>query len=83
MNIEFYIDELVLHGFAHGDRYLISEALQRELTQLFIEGETTRLLTQGNDVSHLDAGAFDLSPGAKPAMIGAQVAQAVYGELNR
>jgi len=83
MYIELHIDELVLHGFAHGDRYLISEALQRELTRLFVDGDTTRLLAQGGDFSRMDAGVIDLAPDAKPAMIGAQVAQAVYGGLNQ
>jgi hypothetical protein len=32
--IELTVEELVLHGFAAGDRYAIAEAVERELTRL-------------------------------------------------
>jgi hypothetical protein len=34
-------------------------------------------------VESLDGGAFQVAPGARAEMIGAQVAQAIYGELSR
>jgi hypothetical protein len=37
VNLELHVEELVLHGFAPGDRYRIGEALERTLTQLFVE----------------------------------------------
>jgi hypothetical protein len=82
MNIEFYIDELVLHGFAHGDRYLISAAVEQELARLFAERGAPSLLAGSGDFSHLDGGAIEVTPGTKPAAIGAQVAKAVYGRVN-
>ena len=36
-NIELHIEELVLHGFSPRDRDAIGEAVQRELTRLFVE----------------------------------------------
>ena len=36
-NLNLHIEELVLHGFAPGDRYRIGEAVQQELTRLFAE----------------------------------------------
>ncbi len=82
MNIELNIDDLVLHGFAYGDRYLIGTAIERELARLFAERGTPSSLAASGDISRLDGGAFEVTPGAKPAAIGAQVAQTVYGGLK-
>ncbi len=83
MNIELQIDDLVLHGFAYGDRYLIGAAIEREMTRLFAERGAPPLLARGGDFSRLDGGTFEAAPGAKAETIGAQVAQKVYGGLNR
>lgn len=83
MNVEFYIDELVLHGFAHRDRYLIGTAIESELTRLIAERGIPSLLTQRSDVSQLDAGIFTPASDSRPRMIGMQVAEAVFGGLNR
>ncbi len=83
MNLELNIDDLVLHGFAYGDRYLIGAAIERELARLFAERGTPSSLAESGDLPRLDGGAFEVTPGAKPAAIGAQVAQAVYGGLNQ
>lgn len=83
VNIELHIEELVLHGFERSHRYSIGDAVERELLRL--------LTTQGINPTHaanleterLDAGAFHVAPNSKPEAIGAQVAQAVYGELKK
>jgi hypothetical protein len=82
MNIELHIDDLVLHGFAYSDRYLISKAIEHELARLFVERGSPSLLAESGDFPRLDAGAFEVAPGTKPAAIGAQVAQAVYTGLQ-
>jgi hypothetical protein len=83
-NVELHIEELILHGFAPGDRYHIGAAIERELTQLFsAAGGIPPTLMQSIDVERLDGGAFHVAPGAKTGTIGAQIAQAVYGELHR
>ena len=82
-NIELHIEELILHGFAPGDRYRIGDAVERELTRLFVEQGVPLSLTQGREVAHLDGGAFKVTSGSKPEVIGAHVAQAVYGGLTR
>lgn len=83
MNVELHIEELVLHGFAAGDRYAIAEAIEREMTQLFAERGVPPSLLQGGDVARLDSGAFDVVSNVKADGIGGRVAQAVYGGLNR
>ena len=82
-NIELHIEELVLHGFAPGDRHQIGEAVQRELVRLFTEQGVSPSLLQGGEVARLDGGAFELAPGSNAEMTGNQVAQAVYGGLTR
>jgi hypothetical protein len=82
-NVELHIEELVLRGFASGDRYRIGEAVERELARLLDEQGVPLSLAQGSEVERLDGGAFKVASGSKPEAIGAQVAQAIYGGLSR
>lgn len=81
-NIELHIEELVLHGFSHSDRYRIGAAVELELSRLFTVQCTPSLLLKGGGYTHLDCGAFEIEPGSKPETIGAQVARALYGGLS-
>lgn len=82
MNLELNINELVLHGFALGDRYLISAAIEQELTRLLAERGAPTLLQSNGDFAKLSGGQFQTTPGMKANAIGAQVAQAVYGGMQ-
>ncbi len=82
-NIELHIEELVLHGFAPDDRYRIADSVECELVQLFAEQGMPQPLAQSGEIAHLDGGAFEAARGSKPDAIGAKVAKAVYGGLNR
>ncbi len=79
MNIELHIEELVLEGFAAGDRYSIGEAVERELTRLLNEQGVPSLFGQDGDFARLHGGEVRVAPGARAEAIGRQVAQAVYG----
>lgn len=81
MNVKLRIDELVLEGFAAGDRFRIAAAVEAELARLFAEQGVPPRLTIGAVVPSVDGGAFDVAAHARPSQIGAQVAQAVYGGL--
>ena len=81
-NIELNIEELVLHGFSPGDRYRIGEAVERELVRLIGENEVPQSLVQGGEIANVNGSAFDVAPGSRPEVIGAQVARAVYGGLR-
>jgi hypothetical protein len=81
-HVEVGIDELVLHGFPVADRYLIGDALMQELGHLFETSETNDLLTNQAHIPALNAGRIVLPSNGKPASVGTQVAQAVYGSLN-
>jgi len=80
-NIEIHIEELVLHGFAPGDRYRIAEAVEQELYRLFETKNASPLLLCGRDVPHQDAGAFTVQRGARAETMGAQIAQTLYRGL--
>jgi len=81
--IELHIEELVLHGFAPGDRYRIADAVERELARLFAEQGVPPSLAQEAEMARLDAGAFKMAPGAREEAVGAQVAHTVYGGFSR
>ena len=74
--VELHIEELVLHGFASGDRYRIAEAVQSELTRLLAEQGASPASDVA--VARLDGGVFEVSPGSKPEAVGRQVAQAIH-----
>jgi hypothetical protein len=82
-NIELNIDELVLHGFAPGDRHSIGEAVERELTRLLADGGVPQSLERGGDIGHVDGGAFEVAPDPRAKVVGAQVAKAVYEGLKQ
>ena len=82
-NLDLQIEELVLHGFNPADRYRIGAAVEAELARLFAERGVAPSLARGGEMSSLDGGSFDVAPGAGPEGVGGQVAQAVYGGLNR
>jgi hypothetical protein len=86
-NIKLHIEELVLHGFPPRDRYVIADAVERELSHLLARQFSGRVastsLTNDVDQSSLDAGAFHVAPNARPNSIGAQIARAVHGGLAK
>lgn len=85
MNVTIEIDELVLHGFAAGDRYRIGEAVQAELARLIAERglpEAANPNGPGVEVARLDGGAFAVPPGAPAAAVAAGIAAAVYRSMT-
>ena len=82
-NVELRIEDLVLRGFAPGDRYRIGVAMERELARLFDEQGVPPSLAQGSEIERLDSGAFEVAHGSKSEAVGAQIAQAIYGGLSR
>jgi len=86
-NINLHIEELVLHGFAPGDRYTIADAVERELSRLltedFADPGYSSLLTSNTGPARLDAGSFQVDALSKPNSIGTQIAKAVHGGLTK
>ena len=76
--IELHIEELVLHGFEPGQRLAIAKAVEHALGALFLERGVPPAWAAGAKVDRLDAGQFQVAPGAGPEAIGSHVAQALY-----
>ncbi len=82
-DVRLRIEELVLDGFAPGDRYRIGEAVERELARLLAQQGVPGALAAGGEASWLDAGSFELVPESGSDAVGSRVAAAVYGGLGR
>ena len=82
-SIELHIEELVLHGLSPGDRYRIADAVELELSRLLAEPGFLSSIIAGDEIVRVDGGTFAAARGAKPAAIGVQIAQAVYGGLSQ
>lgn len=81
-SLEVHIEELVLRGFAPGDRYGIGDAVEIELARLFVEQGVPSSLGRGGEIERLDGGVFEVAQGSRAEAIGAQVAQPIYGGLR-
>jgi len=86
-SVELHIDELVLHGFAAGDRYGIAEAVELELSRLlvaqFAVQGVPRSFAKSSEQPRLDAGAFNVAPQSSADAVGSQIAHAVHGGLTK
>jgi hypothetical protein len=82
-DLELNIEDLVLDGFPQGDRRRIAEAIQKELTRLLLEAGIPAGITGGAGLDRIDGGSFEVDVNAGAGKVGAQVARAVYGGMNR
>ena len=82
VNVALHIDELVLHGFARGDRHAIAEGLRRELAQLMTEHGLPPTLAQGIDARQISGLSFAVPAQARPERVGAEIAKSVWGGLG-
>lgn len=83
IDVELHIEEMVLHGFAPGDRHRIADAVESELAELFTNRDVPPSLMQSAEFARLDAGTFNVASNAKAGAVGGQVARAVYEGLIR
>lgn len=74
------IEELVLHGFARGDGQRIGAAIEGELTRLFTQGDGSSLV---GDAHRLDGGVVDATASTDATTTGGLVGRAIYGALGR
>jgi len=80
-NLEFEIEELVLHGFPVNDRHLIGAAIQQELTRLLTQ-RISPIFTNHHTIEQLNGGSFELVAGMPPTAIGIQIAQSIYTHFS-
>lgn len=79
--IHLHIEELVLHGFAPGDRHGIGDAVEMELQRLLEDRQSTGTIRQSSATDHVDAGEFKVTSDATPQSIGGHVAASVHRSL--
>lgn len=81
-SIELHIEELVLHGLplTRGQGPVVQAAVEAELARLLAEQGLNR--SSAEATAHLSAGSIQLTKNNKPAHLGHQIAQAVYGSLT-
>lgn len=83
MKINVHIDRIVLDGLPV-DRHsspLIQEAIQAELSRLFLERETPQGLLSGGSIPSLRTAPIQISQQSKPNALGNSIANAVHGGL--
>lgn len=81
-DIEIYIDEIVLHGFARNDYAGIKTAIQAELERLLGERGIPSTLSAGGNYRQIELGEFNMTKGANPAKVGNNIAGSVYNGLK-
>jgi hypothetical protein len=83
--IELEIEELVLHGFAPGDRHRIADALREELHRLLSATNRQRARESTPfrqfDAQRLAATPIGIGGHPRPESAGREIARAVYGVL--
>lgn len=86
MNVELYIDELVLDGFDPSDRYRIGDALEAELRKLLLNADIAlgqSSVRQTNfEYDTIDASPIQLESNPSPRSVGGEVAGALHGILR-
>ena len=83
LSLELHIEELMLHGFASGERYAIGETVEHELALLLGEQGVPISLQSENATDEIRDATFNAAPNAKPPVTGRQIAQAVYQGLGK
>ena len=77
-SVELHIEELVLDGFAFGERYAIGDAVEREIARLLREHGIPSSVRSENAADEIKGASFNAAHNAKAPAIGRQIAQAVY-----
>lgn len=82
-DIHVHIEELLLDGFAPGDRHSIGEAVEQELARLIAErGLNSALMADGEKPS-LHVNSVQWSRDGDPSQLGQKIAHSVFGEIGR
>jgi len=88
MDIDIYIEELVLEGFppgfTHIDRYTLADSLSAELTRLIAGPGNSPLIGHSLNITSLRTPPVQITPGAlTPTGVGTQIATTLYQSLSQ
>ena len=81
-SVELHIEELVLHGLplTSSQGPVVQAAVETELARLLAAQGLSR--SSAGAMPHLSAGSIQLTKDNKPAHLGHQIDQAIYGGLT-
>jgi len=79
--VEVHVEDLVLYGFAAGERHRIAAAFQQELTRLIREQGFPKALGAAATAGRLGGRPAQVRAGGSARETGARVAAAVYRSL--
>ena len=84
MSVTLHIERLILEGVdvAHGQRHLLTSAVEAELARLLSEGGVAHQLAGGGALPRIAGPAIQLRSGDGPAQLGERIAGAVYGGIG-
>ena len=85
MNIELYIERLILDGVAirPRERINIKAAVEAELARLLTADGLSAALLSGASVALLPHSLIQITSDANPAGLGQQIASAVHGQIGK
>jgi hypothetical protein len=76
-SVDLHIEELVLDGFAPGDRHTIGDAVEIELRELLVKHRSVPWSVGNGEIDRIDAGEFKIVTGATAQTIGGHVAESI------
>ncbi len=82
-NVELSIEKLVLEGFAIENGERIRASVERELTCLSVEQGVSERLAKNVNIARLKAREIGIEPSANAALVGKQIARAIYGAIKQ
>lgn len=82
-SVEVQVEELILHGFASGDRQRIGESFETEMNRLFIDHGAPPSLIQGGEIAMLNDLEFNLAASTRPEAIGTHLARVIFRSLSQ
>jgi plasmid stabilization system protein ParE len=80
--VEFHIEELVLHGYTPSQARRVGMALQSELERLLAGRGLPESLAASAEIPRIDAGQVRHPASAGPEATGVDIARAIHGGLN-
>ncbi len=85
MNINLHIERLILDGISlsPGDRPMLRAAVEGELSRLLAQDGLNSTLHSGGAFYNVGAVGIQLANDGSPALLGKQIAVAVYGGIGK
>ena len=82
MNIEIYIDRIVLEGYEHLNKRELNAAIQEQLMAMLSERGLPDSLMNNGYHRKLDGGEMDWANRPKTGQVGTDIANGIYRGIN-